>query len=107
MRLSCSGLFSSAVMMMGSLRCSPLMMEARTERFDLLLLDCRMPDGGAMHVLAQLRSEAQAASTESVAVATSAELTRADRRRLLAAGFSDVLLKPCTLADLQRVLALD
>lgn len=80
--------------------------QARTERFDLLLLDCRMPDGGAMHVLAQLRSEAQAASTESVAVATSAELTRADRRRLLAAGFSDVLLKPCTLADLQRVLAL-
>ncbi len=78
----------------------------RAERFDLLLLDCRMPDGGAMHILAQLRSDTQAGSAESVAVATSAELASADRRNLLAVGFSEVLLKPCTLVDLQRVLAL-
>ncbi len=79
---------------------------ARAERFDLLLLDCRMPDGGAMHILTQLRGDAQAASTESVAVATSAELAPADRRDLLAVGFSEVLLKPCTLAGLQHVLTL-
>lgn len=79
---------------------------ARTERFDLLLLDCRMPDSGAMHILTCLRRDAQAGSADSVAVATSAELTPDDRRRLLAASFSEVLLKPCTLDDLQRVLAL-
>ncbi len=79
---------------------------ARTERFDLLLLDCRMPDGGAIHILTQLRASAQASSAQSVAVATSAELTSADRRNLLAAGFREVLLKPCTLEDLQRALTL-
>lgn len=79
---------------------------ARNETFDLLLLDCRMPDGGALHILAQLRDDARAASADSLAVATSAELGVADRRSLLVAGFSEVLLKPCTLIDLQRVLAL-
>ena len=79
---------------------------ARSETFDLLLLDCRMPDGGALHILAQLRDGTPAASADSMAVATSAELGVADRRSLLTAGFSDVLLKPCTLIDLQRVLAL-
>lgn len=79
---------------------------ARAEAFDLMLLDCRMPDGGARQILARLRDDAQAGSTDSVAVATSAELGPADRRSLLEAGFSEVLLKPCTLTDLQRLLAL-
>ncbi|MEO8810649.1 MAG: response regulator [Rhodanobacter sp.] len=78
---------------------------AGDERFDLLLLDCRMPHGGALQILAQLRGDARAASRDSVAVATSAELATSERRGLLAAGFSDALLKPCTVADLQRVLA--
>mgnify|MGYP001546903463 FL=1 len=79
---------------------------ARARKFDLLLLDCRMPDGGALQILTQLRDDARAGSADSVAVATSAELEPADRRRLLAVGFSEVLLKPCTLIDLRRVLAL-
>ncbi len=79
---------------------------ARAERFDLLLLDCRMPDGGARHILRQLRDDPRASSAQSVAVATSAELASADRRTLLAAGFSEALPKPCTLADLRRVLSL-
>ena len=79
---------------------------ARAENFDLLLLDCHMPDGGALRILTQLRGDTQARSAESVAVATSAELAPVDRRQLLGAGFSEVLLKPCTLADLQHVLSL-
>jgi CheY-like chemotaxis protein len=79
---------------------------ARTKAFDLLLLDCRMPGGGAMHILTQLRRDTHASSTHSVAVATSAEVTGAARRNLLAAGFSDVLRKPCTLPELRRVLQL-
>ena len=35
-----------------------------------------------------------------------AGIAPADRDDLLAAGFSDILLKPCTLTDLRRVLAL-
>jgi CheY-like chemotaxis protein len=78
---------------------------ARSEAFDLLLLDCRMPGAGARQVLDALRNDPEAASSDSVAVATSAELSAEDRRQLLRAGFSDVLLKPCNLQALQRLLS--
>lgn len=79
---------------------------ARVETFDLLLLDCRMPGGGALHILGQLRGDTQARSADSIAVATSAELEPDQRRQLLAAGFNEILLKPCGLDDLQRLLTL-
>jgi two-component system, OmpR family, response regulator len=79
---------------------------ARTETFDLLLLDCRMPGGGALQILTLLRNDAQARSAESHAVATTAWLEACDRQPLLAAGFSEILIKPCGLANLRRVLAL-
>ncbi|MEO7065398.1 MAG: response regulator [Rhodanobacter sp.] len=79
---------------------------AREETFDLLLLDRCMPNAGALQVLTSLRSDSTARSTESFAVASSAEITSADRNELLTAGFGEVLLKPCTLVDLQRLLAM-
>jgi two-component system, OmpR family, response regulator len=79
---------------------------ARDEAFDLLLLDCRMPGAGAPEVLATLRTDGAARSTRSLAVASSAELDAAKERELLACGFSDVLRKPCGIAELQRLLAL-
>jgi two-component system, OmpR family, response regulator len=79
---------------------------ARAEVFDLLLLDCRMPGAGALQILTTLRQDAQAGSADSIAVATTAELESHDRQPLLAAGFSDILIKPCGLTDLQRILAL-
>jgi CheY-like chemotaxis protein len=79
---------------------------ARHEAFDLLLLDCRMPGAGAEEVLSTLRSDPNARSSDCTAVATSAEMDGAERQRLLSAEFSEVLQKPCTLADLRRILAL-
>ena len=79
---------------------------AQAESFDLLLLDCRMPGAGALQILTLLRQDAQALSADSAAVATTAELAPGDRMPLLAAGFSEILLKPCGLSDLQRVLTL-
>jgi CheY-like chemotaxis protein len=79
---------------------------ARAEAFDLLLLDCHMPGAGARQILSMLRADPAAASADSIGVATTAELEPADRQRLLAQGFSDILLKPCELADLRRMLAL-
>lgn len=73
--------------------------------FDLLLLDCRMPGAGASEVLSALQADA-GASCGYLAVASSAELGAADRRELLALGFSDVLHKPCGIVELQRMLAL-
>jgi len=79
---------------------------ARAETFDLLLLDCRMPDTDATTVLKLLRDDADAKSVCTPAVASSAELDIAERRHLLETGFHAVLLKPCTLLDLQEVLTL-
>jgi CheY-like chemotaxis protein len=79
---------------------------ARTEKFDLLVLDCHMPGAGALEILSLLRNDAQACSAESLAVATTAWLEPCDRQPLLAAGFSEILIKPCGLANLKRVLGL-
>lgn len=79
---------------------------AHDEAFDLLLLDCRMPGAGAEEVLATLRRTPEARSSDCTAVATSAEMDAMDRQRLLAAEFSEVLQKPCAVADLRRILAL-
>lgn len=79
---------------------------AGIETFDLLLLDCRMPGAGAREVLAALRADALARSTDALAVATSAEVSAEDRQQLLSAGFSDVLLKPCDLDALRQLMTL-
>ncbi|MFZ0869482.1 MAG: response regulator [Rhodanobacter sp.] len=79
---------------------------ARTEKFDLLVLDCHMPGAGALEILGLLRNDVQASSAESLAVATTAWLESCDRQPLLAAGFSEILIKPCGLASLKRVLGL-
>jgi two-component system, OmpR family, response regulator len=80
--------------------------QARTQAFDLLVLDCRMPDIHAVDVLKQLRADMDACSVHTPAVASSAEMDAMQRRTLLDSGFHAVLLKPCTLHDLQHVLAL-
>ncbi|HUA79197.1 MAG TPA: response regulator [Dyella sp.] len=79
---------------------------ARAETFDLLVLDCRMPSTGAVDILNNLRNDPEAESVSSPAVATSAELDANEQQALLARGFHAVLLKPCTLQDLQDILTL-
>ena len=105
-RFLCDGLGSMGAQAEACMDGMTALQRARTESFDLLLLDCRMPGAGALQVLAALREDAQACSTESIAVATTAELEPRDRQSLLDAGFSEILLKPCGLAELRRVLAL-
>ncbi|MEP6897151.1 MAG: response regulator [Rhodanobacter sp.] len=86
---------------------SSALARARSETFDLLMLDCQMPPGpGALQILTQLRDDPQAASRDSLAVASSAELGADVRQSLFAAGFGELLLKPCGLMDLQRILGL-
>lgn len=85
---------------------SKAMAMARVQRFDLLLLDCRMPGAGGEEVWARLRGDPQAASRGAIAVATTAEPTPASRAALLSMGFADILVKPCHLAELRRLVAL-
>jgi CheY-like chemotaxis protein len=76
----------------------------REQAFDLLVLDCRMPGAGAVQILSALRADPQARSRHAIAVASSAEMAPGERSALLAAGFAEVLVKPCKLVDLQRLL---
>lgn len=64
-----------------------------------------MPDTDAVSVLNQLREDTRALSARTPAVASSAELDAGKQRHLLEAGFHAVLLKPCSLSDLQGILA--
>lgn len=78
--------------------------QAQSIRFDALLLDCRMPAGGAVDVLAALRNNPGAASHEAVAMATSAEIPADLRQSLFDAGFACVIEKPCQIASLADAL---
>lgn len=78
---------------------------ARSQRFDLLLLDCRMPGANAVDVLTAVRADLRARSVAAPAIASTAEPDMPTRRRLLAAGFSAVLGKPCGMGDVRAVLA--
>jgi len=77
---------------------------ATARRYDLLLLDLVMPELGGDEVLLRVRRDAAAASRESMAIATSAELSPARIAALLAAGFSGTLAKPITMQALQSLL---
>ncbi|WP_448101748.1 response regulator [Luteibacter jiangsuensis] len=78
---------------------------ARSQRFDALLLDCRMPRAGAVEVLKALRADPAAASNAATALATSAEVPAPLRASLLSAGFAGVIEKPCRVASLVDALA--
>ena len=68
--------------------------------FDLLLFDRRMPGGGGVELLGQLRARQVTAP----ALATSAEVSAGITAELRAAGFLDVIEKPITLPRLQQLL---
>ena len=77
---------------------------ARATRFDALLLDCRMPHGGAMDILRDLHESIDAASAGVPAFATSAEITPILRSDLDGAGFTGAIEKPCKIASLSHAL---
>lgn len=77
---------------------------AGAERFDLLILDHRLPGLDGDCVLTTLRAQARACSRESPALATSADPDPALRQLLLLAGFRDMLIKPMDAARLHAGL---
>lgn len=77
---------------------------ARTDAFDLLLLDARMPGHSGAEVLALLRAQG-GPSRHARALATTADDNEATCASLLGAGFAEVLLKPVSVASLRAALA--
>ncbi|MBL8296925.1 MAG: response regulator [Rhodanobacteraceae bacterium] len=78
---------------------------ARSQRYDLLLLDVRMPQLDGPEMLRRLRADHTAASQSSPALATTADSDAGMARELHAAGFAGVLLKPVDIDGLRRALA--
>jgi CheY-like chemotaxis protein len=78
-----------------------VMLATDRERFDLLLLDRRMPGMGGAELLSRLRR----AGVDAPAIATSAELDAATRTELASAGYLEALLKPIGIDALARAIA--
>ena len=74
-------------------------------RFDLILMDCHMPEMDGLAATALIRrQEAQAEPRHTTIVALTANAMEGDRERCLAAGMDDYLAKPFTLAQLSALL---
>jgi len=78
--------------------------QATTHRFDLLLLDCRMPGGGAASIMHALLHDPRAASARSPAIATTAGADAATRQHMRQLGFVELLDKPFEVAQLRALL---
>lgn len=77
---------------------------AQARRFDLLLLDQRMPDLDGAAALQRLRADATAASQHAPAFATTAETDADLERGLQDQGFERLLRKPTDLTALSQAL---
>jgi len=80
------------------------MQQARENAFDLLLLDEHMPGLSGPEVLRHLHTASNSGSPLCPALASSADLDTQRYTKLLAAGFIDVLVKPCAVEHLQGLL---
>ena len=73
------------------------------QSFDLILMDCQMPELSGFDTTQQIRS--QEAGTHIPIIGLTAYATDVDRQRCLAAGMDDYLPKPITVEDLSKMLA--
>jgi PAS domain S-box-containing protein len=78
----------------------------RAARFDLVLMDIRMPVMDGIEATQAIRADASLGEMRSVPiVAVTAHALAGDRERFLAAGMNDYLPKPVVVADLSCLLA--
>lgn len=72
----------------------------RGQRFDLLLIDCQLPDGHGTDVLAAARDPGNRTNSGTPAIALSAELDPPLRQLLWQSGFAQCMSKPVSALDL-------
>jgi len=69
--------------------------------FDLVLLDLRMPDVGGAEICRRIRNELNLTALPVIAYTAHGMLE--DRARMLAEGFSGLLIKPVSFADVRGI----
>jgi signal transduction histidine kinase/DNA-binding response OmpR family regulator/HPt (histidine-containing phosphotransfer) domain-containing protein len=78
----------------------------QTQHFDIVLMDCQMPEVDGFTATARIREQEQSSGAKRriPIVALTANAMQGDRERCIAAGMSDYLAKPFTKAQLRTVL---
>ncbi|NRR30377.1 EAL domain-containing protein [Oxalobacteraceae bacterium] len=74
------------------------------ERFDLILMDCSMPEMDGYEATAHIRVAEGELGRRTPLVAMTANTQRGDAEKCLAAGMDDYLAKPITLVELRHKL---
>ena len=77
---------------------------ARSRDFDLILMDCSMPEMDGYEATAQIRADEQDAGRRTPIVAMTANTQKGDAEKCIASGMDDYLAKPITLVELRQKL---
>jgi signal transduction histidine kinase/ActR/RegA family two-component response regulator len=78
---------------------------AISEDFDLILMDCQMPEMDGFEATRRIRDHEQSTGRKRLPImALTANAVRGDRERCLEAGMDDYLSKPFTAGELKRCL---
>ena len=79
---------------------------ARQYRFDLILMDCSMPEMDGYEATAHIRNFEESLGRHTPIVAMTANTQRGDAEKCIAAGMDDYLAKPITLIEVRQKLEL-
>ena len=77
---------------------------ARNKRFDLILMDCSMPEMDGYEATAHIRNFEEPLGRRTPIVAMTANTQQGDAEKCLASGMDDYLAKPITLVELRQKL---